>query len=115
MKFLIVDRNARFRAFLSEFIAQDNDIIIELENSKNIRSAFIRNEPDFIIIVLQSRDDGLNSAARLKNEFPKVRIILISDYSDEKIKTRAKQIGADRAVSKENLLELQELVYSRYV
>ncbi len=115
MKFLIVERNARFRAFLREFIAHDNDIIIELEGSKSVREALVRYEPDYTIIDIKSNDDGFNLAASLKKEFPNVRIILISDYKDEKFKTKAKQVGADGIVSKENLLELQELVFFRQV
>ncbi len=115
MKFLIVERNARFRAFLREFIAQGDDIIIELEGSRDVREALVKYEPDYIIIDIKSKDDDLNLAAALKKEFPNVRFILISDYKDEKFKAKAKKIYADGIVSKENLLELQELVYFRHV
>ena len=109
MKYLLIDNNKRFRAFLREYISRDNDEIIELDGDQDVSYIYNQFRPDFVLLDMKS---GYNIAAPLKSTFPKARIIFISDYADDKFNAKVKEFGAAALVSKENLLELEKLIYS---
>lgn len=111
MRFLIVDDNEDFRKYLIKNILKDNNEIYELDDGINVNEVYNEFRPDLVIMDIKMKYvNGFAAAQKLKSEFPLSRIIIVSDYADIKYKTKAASVGAEALISKENLLQLENII-----
>ena len=112
MKFLIVDDNERFRTYLRNLIIKKDDECIELDDGSKVSSVYKEFKPDWVLLDIRMKDvNGFEAAEELKKDFPDARFAIVSDYSDERFRKKASNLGAEAFISKENLFELYELVH----
>ena len=112
MKFIIADDDERFRKYLREFITKEGDECIELDDGIKVSSVYKEFCPDWVLLdILMKNVSGFKAAEQLKKNFPEARIVIISSYSDERFRKKAKKVGAVTFVSKENLFDLKEFIY----
>lgn len=87
-KILIVEDDNSLRELITKFLQQKGYIVITAEDSKNAREIYLANQNDIelvIIDVILPDDSGLNLADELKSINHKLKILLISGYTEEKI------------------------------
>ena len=111
MKYLIVDDSESFRKLVREEISKSGDDFYELDDGTSVNSVYKDFKPDWVLMDIKMKNiDGLKATSILKKEFPRARIVIISDYSDSWFRKEAVKAGAEAFVPKENLFELFEII-----
>lgn len=111
MKFLIVDDNEGFRTYLGELLKNRNDECVELDDGFSVSSVYNDFRPDVVLLdIVMKKVNGFEAAEKLLKEFPQSHIVFVSDYSDERFREKAKKIGVEDFISKENLFELFQVI-----
>lgn len=114
MKYLIVDDNETFRAYLREFITRENDEFVELDDGLNVSSVYKEFKPDWVLLdIVMKNVNGIKAAENLKKDYPEATFAIVSDYSDDVYRKRAAKLGCAAFISKENLFELVEIIQSK--
>ena len=106
LRFLIVDDHAPARIALREMVAAQPGwhVIDEATNGLEAISSAITNRPDVVLMdVAMPKLNGLQTARKIKANFPQVKIILFSAYADRGYSHGSKEAGADFFVQKEEL------------
>lgn len=103
LRVLLVDDHPLFRAGVIDALRSAPDILVcaESDNASEARALAARLKPDTAIIdlILQD-DDGLKLVRELRQDFPKMRIIVLSMLKPEIYRDRAMQAGANTFVAK---------------
>lgn len=110
---MIVHDNERFIKYLRKFIVTSNDNCVEIDNELYVDKIYEEFKPDWILIDINHKKiKSFVFAEGIKTKYPAARFIMIADYTDERLKIKAHEVGAYAFVSKENLFELYDLVHS---
>jgi DNA-binding NarL/FixJ family response regulator len=111
MKYLIVDDNEQFRAYLREILLKPEDECRELDDGSGVNEAYREFRPDWVLLdIRMPKINGFEAGRRLKQSYPEARFITISNYSDARFRQMAQQIGAAAFVAKDNLEALPEII-----
>lgn len=103
IRVLIVDDHAMMRLGLAEAIAGENDMTLvgEAGNGAQAVELYRRHRPDVVTMDFQMPGaDGAESIAMLRDEFPDVRVVVLSVFEGEENIWRAVQAGASGYVLK---------------
>jgi DNA-binding NarL/FixJ family response regulator len=112
MRFLFVDDNNIFRNFLREFITREGDEFMELADGFKLNTVYKNFQPDWVMLDIQLKSsNGIKIAELLKKEFPQARFIFVTDYTDDRFRKEAEKTGAIALIPKENLFELNKIIY----
>ncbi|MFO7448471.1 MAG: response regulator [Ignavibacteriaceae bacterium] len=112
MRFLIVDDNDAFRAYLKQLVTNANDQCIELHDGLCVNSVYKVFKPDWVLLDIMMKEvNGLKAAENLVKEFPDARFAIISGYSDDIFRKRAEELGAEAFISKDNLFDLIGIIH----
>jgi DNA-binding NarL/FixJ family response regulator len=68
-------------------------------------------QPDIVIVSVKFYDQiGLEEVRHIKKSFPNVRIIVIADCEDERLRAYVTEAGAYRMIAKDSLYILKQLL-----
>ncbi|MGH9838283.1 MAG: response regulator [Blastocatellia bacterium] len=111
MKVLIVEENPGLRRLLRSLLAANGDEIRECEEGAEAVSFCALEQPDWVVLDLNlARADALSVTRQMRAACPQVRVLLVADEDDARLRSSAAQAGATRLVGKENLLEIAALL-----
>jgi CheY-like chemotaxis protein len=111
MKFLIVDDNREFRTLIKEIITKEGDECFELDDGKEVTFFYKKYKPDWVLLdIVMKNVNGIKAAEKLVEEFPEVRFVFVSGYTEERYRKKARELGAAGFVSKENLGEIMMIL-----
>ena len=111
MKFLILVENPGFRKFIKKLITTNNDECIQAENSSHLKSTLKKYQPDWIVIDINlKKENVLQVVGEIRHEYPAIKIALLSDFDDVRLRKKAKEAGATVFISKENLTEFYKIL-----
>ena len=101
-RILIADDNNLYRKLLTIALEKAGfDIVEEISSGREAIEATLRQEPDFLLLDIAMDDmDGLAALPIVKFLQPKTKIILHSMLLDPKVKSRARELGADAFIPK---------------
>ena len=106
MRVLIVEDNPRFReifkiVFLNKF---PSFIVEEAGNSEEALQAIGERYPDLIFLdILMPGEDGLHLAHKIREDFPNIRIAMMTNYDLPENRRMAAKFGVDRFFIKDSL------------
>jgi signal transduction histidine kinase/CheY-like chemotaxis protein len=103
IKVLIVDDHRFLREGVKALLAEESDleVIGEAEDGREALEAVRRVEPDVVLLdVAMPVMDGIETARRLRQEHPRLRIIGLSTFSQDDMGERMREAGADSYLSK---------------
>ena len=108
IKILIVDDNRLFRERLKTILVEYPDIEVVGEASEG--GAVLVNarklNPDLVLMDVKMGDmNGLEVTTQLKEEFPDLKVIILSIYELEAYRRAAETIGASAYVTKKELVD----------
>jgi CheY-like chemotaxis protein len=107
MKILIVDDNARFRALARAHLAAVTEDMDECEDGADALALYERVLPDFVLMdIRMPRMDGLAATRSIVAHHPGAKIVIVSSYNDESLRTAAREAGACGCALKEDLSAL---------
>jgi CheY-like chemotaxis protein len=113
MTFLIVEDNAGIRRMLQRILNGTATAIWECTDGSDALAAYEEHRPDVVLMDLRMPHvDGLAATRQIRGYDPSARIIVVTDYQDEDMKTAALEAGAREYVLKQEISGLPELVLS---
>ncbi len=113
MKILIVEENQAMSKVIRNIITEQNNQIIELNNIEYLNEFVEKNNLEWLIIDIDTKiNSSINSIKNLKQKYPEIKIILITDLIDDYIKVKTAELGVQYLLSKENIIEIKTLINS---
>ena len=110
MKVMIVDDSPRIRKALRRVINKDTDFA-ECENGEEAVNNYPDFLPDWVMMDIEMPImDGLEASSRIIKNYPNAKILLITQYDEPELRTKAKGIGIAGYVLKDNLYEIAEYI-----
>lgn len=94
----IADDYKIFREGLKKCIASDDslEVIIEANNGEELISAFEKTTPDVVIMDLKMPVmDGMEATQIIRARFPKVKVLVVTMYNEDKFIIHLMEIGAN--------------------
>jgi two-component system response regulator DegU len=111
MKILIVEDNPTVRRLIRRATSDIADGVVECEVGADSLDAYIAHRPDIVLMdVRMSRMDGLTATRRLLCEYPAAKVIILTDYNDDELRSAAGEAGAYAYALKHNLTELEDII-----
>ncbi len=116
MKLLIVDDNKEMRKSIRSIIASNGDLVFECENGSTVLSVYTKEMPDCVFMDINMPImNGIEATEKLIKNFPKARVIIISNYNDDELREEAKSAGAEKYFIKDNLMEVKNYIKGKYI
>ena len=103
IRVLIVDDHAVVRDGIQSVLELQNDIEVvgEAENGKEALAKVSELSPDIVIMdIMMPEMNGLEATKRIYEEYPRTRVVMLSQYDDEENILAAEQIGAHGFIPK---------------
>ena len=111
IKILIVDDNAGVRRLMRQVVREVAGEIRECSDGDQSLSAYTDFQPDLVLMDIRMPVmDGLTATRQLKNVYPEAKIIIVTDYDDDLVRSAAQEAGACGYALKQNLTVLEDLV-----
>ncbi len=113
MTFLIVEDNAGIRRILRRILAGMATAIWECADGADALAAYEEHRPDIVLMDLRMPHiDGLTATRQIRGYDPSARIVIVTDYEDDDMRTAALDAGAREYVLKHEISALPELLLS---
>lgn len=111
MTVLIVEDNAGIRRLLRRTLADTTSAIWECSDGSDALAAYEEHRPDVVLMdVRMPHVDGLTATMQIRGYDPSARIIVVTDYEDQDLRTAALKAGAREYVLKHEISELPAIV-----
>jgi len=115
MLIILVDDNSLIRTTIREFIEDKEDIIYEFSSGASVIQ-FLKEErfePDWILLDIKMKSmNGFTTAKQIKLINSNWKIAFITNYDSHLYQKKAKEIGVNLLISKDNLSCLKEAIKS---
>jgi CheY-like chemotaxis protein len=113
MTVLIVEDNAGVRRLLRSAIAGVAEATWDCCDGADALEAYAAHRPDIVLMdIRMSRMDGLAATRQILRFHPLAKIVIVTDYDDDALRTAAREAGACGYALKLNLLDLVPLLRS---
>ena len=113
MTVLIVEDNAGIRRLLRRTLTEVASAIWECADGSDALAAYEEHRPDVVLMDFRMpRVDGLTATRQIQRFDPSARVIVVTDYEDEDLRTAALEAGACKYVLKNEISGLPEIVLS---
>jgi len=111
MEILIIEDNAGMRRLIRSLIGDLADAVHECEDGTQALDAYRRHRPDWVLMDIKMPGlDGIAASSQITLADPEAKIVIVTDYDDERLRAAARNAGAREYVSKERLLELRPIL-----
>jgi CheY-like chemotaxis protein len=108
---LIVDDDERMRSLIRSIVADLADPITECGDGAEAQAIYERHQPDWVLMdVMMPRMNGLVATSKIVAFDPSAKIVIVTGNESQRLRDAATSAGACAFVSKENLLELRQLL-----
>jgi CheY-like chemotaxis protein len=116
IKILIVDDNAGVRRLIHQVVSELAEEVRECSDGDQSLSAYTDFRPDLVLMdVRMPIMDGLTATKLLKKAYPEAKVIIVTDYDDDLVRSAAQEAGACGYALKQNLTILEDLVVKKLV
>ena len=103
-KVLIVDDHESMRDMLANEFRPENgfEVVGSIGNAADAEIFCLRKQPDLVILDVCTEDgsSGLDAAAKIRNKYPEIKIIVTTGFGEITYASRAKEIGVHAFVYK---------------
>ena len=111
MTILIVEDNPTIRRLIRRAISDIAENIFECEDVADALTAYTEHRPDAVLMdVRMPRMDGLSATRQILQHYPGARIVIVTDYNDDGLRSAAREAGACAYALKNNLTELDTVL-----
>ncbi len=108
MKILIVDDNSAIRRLIKSIVQPYSSEVSECADGADALRVYCAERPDLVLMDIRMTEmDGIRATKQIKEADPAAKVLIVTDYDDEKLRDEAMRAGAAGYISKENLLDLQ--------
>ena len=111
MTILIVEDNVTVRRLIRRAICDVAESIIECGDGSDAPDAYRIHQPDLVLMdIRMPGTDGLSATKELTTRFSGARVLILTDYDGEELRSAAMEAGACGYALKEDLTVLAELI-----
>ena len=111
MNILIIEDNAGMRRLIRALVCDLADAVHECADGAQALDAYQRHRPDWVLMDIKMPGlDGIAASHQITAADPEAKIVIVTDYDDERLRTAARNAGACDYVSKERLLDLRPIL-----
>jgi two-component system response regulator DegU len=111
MSLLIVEDNTAMRGLIKSLVADLAAQITEGSDGAEALALYRAHRPDWVLMDIKLGEvNGLTATRQIKAAFPKARVVIVTDYNDDKLRQEAAQAGACAYVLKEDLSVLRQVL-----
>ena len=111
MKILIVEDNPGVRRMLRRVVERLATEIYESENGDDSVRAYAEQLPDLVLMdIHMHRMDGLTATRQIRRFYPAARVLIVTAYEDEELRSAAQEAGACGYILKDKLTELPRFI-----
>ena len=106
LKALIVENNNTFRQFLRDSLGSQISVLLfnEVANEDTVLSKIDTTRPDIVFINFKLPGvNGLTVTKKIKNQYPGIQVIILTNYDLPEYREAAYQFGVDYFLSKTSL------------
>jgi two-component system NarL family response regulator len=108
MDILIIEDNPAMRRLIHTLVGDLADSVYECEDGAQALEAYLRHRPDWVLMDIKMPGlDGITASSQISRADPSAKIVIVTDYDDERLLVAARNAGAREYVSKERLLDLR--------
>ncbi|MGC1297892.1 MAG: response regulator [Alloacidobacterium sp.] len=113
MTVLIVEDNDGIRRLLRRALLNTASAIWECSDGADALAVYEDHRPDVVLMdIRMPRMDGLTATKQIRESHPTARIVVVTDYDDEDLRTAASEAGACGYALKQDLTDLPQIVHS---
>lgn len=99
------------RRLLRDIVGKLSADIFECEDGEHALLAYREHRPDWVTMDIEMGEkDGLTTTREICAEFPQARIVIVTKHDSTAMREAARSAGVFGYVSKENLLNLRQLI-----
>ena len=105
IRLLVADDHAIVRKGIEQIIEETDDIAVadQARNGQEVLEKVLRNDYDLVLLdISMPGRDGLEILKELKNQRPKLNVLMLSMYPEEQYAVRALRSGASGYLTKES-------------
>jgi CheY-like chemotaxis protein len=111
VKILIVEDNPGVRRMLRRVVESLASEILECDDGDEAIKAYAEQLPDLVLMdIHMPRMDGLTATRQIRRFHPAARVLVVTAYEDEELRSAAQEAGASGYVLKDKLTELPRLI-----
>lgn len=108
---MIVEDKLNFRGLVRNLFLETFTDIYETSSGLEAVEKYKSKTPELVFMDINiEKLDGISTTKKILNEFPKAKIVIVSQYNSPKISKAAKDAGAIDYVTKDDLSRLFEIV-----
>jgi len=108
---LIVDDDERMRSLIRSIVADLADSITECCDGAEAQAIYEQHQPDWVLMdLIMPRMNGLEATRQILVSNPAAKIVMVTGQDSQSLRDAATCAGVCAFVSKENLLDLRELI-----
>ncbi|MGD8777845.1 MAG: response regulator [Ignavibacteria bacterium] len=111
MKILIADDSQQIREVIKSVLSVGKYDFIECSDGSDSVELYFRHHPDIVLMdINMKKKNGLTASHEILDKDPNAKIIIVTQYNDEKLKTAAKELGITGYITKDFIYELDEYI-----
>ena len=108
---LIVEDDGAMRELIKKVIGDLADSFCECSDGRDALALYEKHHPAWVLMDIRMEHmDGLSATQQITTAWPSACVVVVTAYIDEDLREAAFRAGARGFVSKENLLEIRELL-----
>ena len=102
LKIGLVDDSVILRSAIRNVLETSGyQVVLEAGDSENLFAALEKNAPELLLLdVFFPTENGLDMLARLRKQYPAIKVIMVTGLRQETITQEAKRLGAAGVLSK---------------
>ena len=111
MKILIVEDNETMRRTIKSIVAENADEIYECSDGSEAVALYSECRPDWVLMDIKLKQmDGIEATSIIKALYPDAKIVIVTNYEDEKLQEAAFQAGARKFVLKRRMFDINQIL-----
>ncbi len=111
LRLLLVDDSSEVRRTIRAVVQDLVGDMAECSDGAEVLARFEAFRPDLVLMdIRMPRLDGIRATALLKAAHPAARVVIVSEYEQDDLRTAAREAGAEAYVPKSDLLILRDLL-----
>jgi CheY-like chemotaxis protein len=110
MKILIVEDNRAMRHLLTSIVG-DLAEVFECDDGAKALAFYDEHRPDWVLMDIRMSDvNGIEATRRIVGAYNDARVVIVTNYNDERLRETARVAGACGYVLKEDLFSLRRIL-----
>ncbi len=111
MKLLLVEDSVKVRELTKSLFDGIEIEFVDCADGNEALAAYREHQPDWVLMDIQMPGmDGLTATRHITTAFPKARVLIVTQFDGQHLRSAASQAGARGYVLKEHLYQVRDIL-----